>query len=328
MMAQPPVRFPQVIDNTIIKEWRLCHHRAFRRHFQGLTTKIGKSVHLHFGGCFAEALRATRVAYYRDEMPAASAVNTGVKAALAAWGDYEPAPRTKSEEVKSLPALIDALASYFEHFPLSRDTYRALDLGHGPLVERSFAVPIPGTRHPETGEPILYAGRCDMVAEIGGTSAGIWIIDEKTTSRLGEGWIEKWDLDNQPSGYTWGFRSYGIRPVGAIMRGIGIYASGIGFAESIQPRPEWKIAQWLSQLRRDIGEMCQAYRAYVTYQSYNEAADPEGAAFGRDLGDACHAFNRPCEFKPLCDTASPERWIDDYAIEFWDPLRLIEEDAP
>jgi len=317
----PTLRFPQVIDNTIREDWVLCRHRCFRRHFQGLTVEAGKSVHLHFGGCFARGLEVTRNAFWRDDATASSAVHRGILAAITEWGDYEHEPRSKSEEVKSLPALVDALASYFEHYPLGHEAVRPVVINGLPLVERSFAVPIPGSRHPDTGEPILYAGRCDLVGHV---AEGIWIVDEKTSTRLGDGWAEKWDLDGQPTGYVWGFRSYGLNPIGAIMRGVGIYTKDIGFAESIQPRSTWKVDQWLRQLQHDVHEMCQAYTSYL---SINHMPDVEGYWFGRDLSDACHAFNKPCMFKPLCDTPEPSRWFDSYVTDYWDPLTLRDGDA-
>lgn len=322
-MTEPTCRFPQVIDNTIRKDWKLCRHRAFRRHFQGLTPLAGKSIHLHFGGCFARGLEVTRKEHYGNGTSPDHSVTQGIIAALTEWGDFEFDPRTKSEEVKSPSALIDALASYFEHYPLGSEALRPVDLGHGPLVERSFAVPIPGTQHPDTWEPILYAGRCDMVGRVG---EGIWIVDEKTSTRLGDGWTEKWDLDGQPTGYVWGFRSYGIAPIGAIMRGVGIYTKDIGFAESIQPRAPWKVDQWLRQLQDDVAEMVYAYQNYPIHDAYDHN-DPEGRAFSRNLGDACHAFNKPCPYKPLCDTPEPSRWLDQYTIDFWNPLTLRDGDA-
>ena len=237
---------------------------------------------------------------------------------LSPGGDYETPHVPPPASNKSLSGLLDALFSYFVEYPLATDRIRPLDIGHGPMAETSFAVPIPGCFHPISGQPLIYAGRFDMVGTIG---SAVWVIDEKTSSQLGDRWRDKWALDAQPTSYCWGLRQYGLSPVGAIIRGVGILSRDITFAESIQPRSPWQIDQWLTQLVADVERMIECWDVYNYLQGKREGNDREGRAFARALDkDICHAYGHPCAFVSLCTSSTPDAWLDDYNVEFWDPL--------
>ncbi len=319
----PEAIFPAVIDNTIRSDFKACEHQWFRRHCQGLTPKGSLNIHLHFGGCFARGLEVTRKAYYAEGKSSEAALLLGARAAIAAWGDYEMPDVSPPAAYKTLPGLLDALFSYFVEFPLATDRIRPLDIGHGPMVETSFAVPIPGCSHPTSGAPIIYSGRFDMVGTIG---SAIWVDDEKTTSQLGDRWRDKWTLDAQATGYCWGLRQYGLNPVGAIIRGIGILSQNITFAESIQPRAPWQIQQWLDQLVADVDRMLNLWEDYTCGTNGHLFGVPDREAiFPRALDkDICHAYGHPCAFVPLCTSNTPDAWLDDYDVKFWDPLATKE----
>jgi hypothetical protein len=314
MSAQPAV-FPSVIDNSMREYWVACRHKWFRRHCQGLAPRSTSNVHLHFGKCFAAGLHTTRVCYYGGSTAQDSLLH-GSRRILSEWGDYEMPDLPPPASNKTLSACLDALLSYFIEYPLESDRVRALDIGHGTMAETSFAVPIPGCYHPVTGEPLIYAGRFDMVGTIG---SAVWVVDEKTTTQLGDRWANSWRLRGQPTGYCWGLRQYGLQPIGAIIRGVGILQSRITFAESIQPRAPWQIDQWLRQLQHDVQEMVECWYEYTANPNGLDVGDREGKAFPRNLDHACSDFGG-CPYLSLCDTADPEPWLDDYRIEFWDPL--------
>lgn len=313
-MTGPVASFPTVVDNTMRTDFVICVHRWFRRYCQGLRHAGISSIHPHFGQCYARGLETSRRAYALGAS-SEQALLRGCTALIREWGDVWPTHEVEalpaSASRKTLPACIDAHASYFIEYPLETDRIRILDVGSGPLVEVSFAVPIPGTRHPVTGEPIIYAGRVDMVGNIGWP---VWVLDDKSASQLGESWAAQWNLDSQPTGYCWGLRQYGIKPIGAIIRGAGILSRNITFAESIQPRSPWQIEQWLRQLCDDIQRMLSYW------ERYQRALD--GEAFPRALSkSACYEFKHPCQFDPLCSSPEPDAWLSEYVVDWWDPLR-------
>jgi hypothetical protein len=291
------------------------------------------NLHLHFGGVFAHGLKITRRAFCAGASPS-SAILTGSEAILRKWGDEwsteEVEALSGAASRKTLPACLDAHFSYFVNYPLEKD---ALEILNGkefggadePMVEVSFCWPLPGTRHPITGDPIFYSGRFDCVGKIGNT---IWNNDEKTASALGERWQEQWVLDSQQTGYVWGLRQYGIPVCGAIIRGIGILSRDITFAPPIfLTIPPWRVEQWLRQVRRNVSDMCSMWHRYTDSLACDGAVGfPKEDIWDRALSkSACHQFNKPCAMLPLCSSPEPERWLSEYTVDRWDPLKSEEE---
>jgi hypothetical protein len=184
-------------------------------------------------------------------------------------------------------------------------------LGEGePCVEMSFALPIPARRHPVTAEPLLYAGRFDM---LGVYRNSVYIVDEKTTLALGPTWRSQWTLRGQLSGYCFGARSFGVEAAGCIIRGIGILQQDIRFEEAIVTRPPWHVDRWLAQLCRDVDRMLAAWERQQKYP------DAPHEAWDQAFDSACSAYGG-CGYVDLCDTPEPERWYDDFEIKPWHPL--------
>jgi hypothetical protein len=209
---------------------------------------------------------------------------------------------------------LDAIASYAERWPLADDRiqpYRAPD--GTPLIEHSFAIPIEGTQHPTTGNPIVYAGRFDMV----GCLDGIYAVpvDEKTSSQLGTSWRNNWRMRGQLTGYVYALQWYGLASSDAIVRGIGILKGDITFDEVPEARPQWQVEAWLRQLRNDINAATAAWKLSMSYPEPREA-------WSQALDTACSNYGG-CPMLDLCDSANPERWVDEYEISQWDPLADI-----
>lgn len=306
--------FPPVLDATMRSAFLLCPHSFFRRHCQGLTHGE-PSIHLHFGACLARGLEVTRRRYC-DGTSQSNAVLEGAEAILAAWGNFEFEPTTRTEQNKSLENCLLALSSYFREWPLDTDAVRIHRMPNGdPCVEFSGALPIPGCFHPETGEPLLYAGRFDM---IGDYQASVWGLDDKTTSQLGANWRSQWTLRGQFTGYTWIAQEHGMPLSGFLVRGTQILTDTCKFEMAITPRPKWAVERWLAQLQEDVQRMVYYWHLYGS-GGYNRDQDRE-SAFPRLLDSGCFSYMRPCEFTPLCSSEHPERWESEYVVRHWNPL--------
>jgi PD-(D/E)XK nuclease superfamily len=305
----PP--FPEVWDSSMRSAFVSCARQWYYGYLLGLR-KSAVSIHLHAGGAIAHGLEAARKAFYVQHRSAAQAVAVGLNALILFWGDFALSDEMLKSRagVKDLPGCIDALYSYFEEFPLGQDQIEPLFVGGEALIEKSFALPVPGTAHPITGQPIVYAGRFDMVGEHGGA---IYIVDEKTTLSLGSSWQSNWPLRGQLTGYVWGARSFGIDPIGVVIRGIGFLKQSIQFQQVILTRPEWLIDRWLAQLARDIN------RAAAMWAGGILTPDPE-AAFDQAFDSACSGFGG-CGYLGLCDVKDPKPWYENYMISHWDPLQ-------
>ena len=310
-MTPTPI-FPHVIDSSMRSSFKACMRQGYYGHILGLH-KEAKSIDLHFGGCMASGLEAARKAFWRDGLGAEQAVCTGVERVLVAWGDF---PMPMKPTTKTLDACIDALVSYFERYPLGADAIEPVMVEGEPAFEMSFALPIPSCFHPIDGEPILYAGRFDM---LGRFHNAIMVVDEKTSSRLGDQWLSSWNLRGQLTGYCWGARSFGVDVAGCIIRGIGILKGDITFMEAIVSRPQWHIDMWLHQLQRDVESMKRAWHGMTLFP------DEPYKTWDQSLDSACTAYGVGCGFCDLCDTPDPTRYYDDFVVSRWNPLTREDE---
>lgn len=332
--------FPEVVDNTMIAEWRLCPHRFFRRHIQGLRPAVmgepGEplapppiSIHLHFGGALARGIEIVRWAWY-DTHDEDAALARGAAALVARWDSAPvPPPRSRSEEIKTLSACLMALAGYFREWPLDDPMQEVWDGGGKPWVEFSGAAPIAGTRHPVTSNPIVYSGRFDAVISRFGVLYGL---DDKSTGSAvhSEQWRSQWRLRSQFTGYCWLAGEYGYKMNHFLVHGIQVLKTMCNYAEALTERPGYMIRQWHAQLVEDVNTMLFQYQNLghaIDAQDLLGAAGPGTApAFRRDLSDSCHAFGRACDYlEDLCAQPNPEEWVDKrYVVARWNPLERTE----
>jgi hypothetical protein len=280
-------------------EFVLCPLRFYRRFILKLVPKGAVSIDLHAGQAFAKGLEIARKSYYDLNAPTELALEAGIYSLIDAWGDFNESP----DENKSLPNMLGALVSYIDTYPFDTDPLVPLRTPLGSMTEFSFSIPIDEVRHPQTGEPLIYFGRADMIGELG-KDGPKFVVDEKTTSRLGSTWASQWEMRGQMSGYTWAARRMGYPVEGALIRGISILKNGYGHVEALTYRPQWEVDRWYNQLIRDIKRMIACWQEDVW-----DAA----------LDTACSMF-KPCPYMPLCDVENPDEWLGDYETRVWNPL--------
>lgn len=298
-MQRPP--FPSVIDSTIISAFRSCPQRAFRMYLEDWKPSA-QSVHLVAGGAFAAGLEAAREAFYVRGEPSETAQAIGIAALWRKYGTFEE----PEDSPKGPLRMAGALEYYFTEYPLGTDgaTPHVFGARHG--IEFSFAEPL-DICHPVTGDPLLYAGRADMVCDSFG---GLFIYDEKTTSRLGATWLQQWEHRSQFTAYCWGLRGHGFRPTGVVVRGVSILKDSYGTAQAITYRSGWEVDRWLAQVHRDLKRMIACWEE--GYWDYN-------------LDHACTEYSTGCPLQRICKSPDPETWLQTYFHKrHWDPLLRVE----
>ncbi len=240
---RPP--FPKVIDSTIIASFRSCPRKmqlAYLDHYKPKSL----SIHLHAGGAYAAGLEAARRAFYLDNQPEQTAIALGLKALIEFYGDFE----CPEDSAKSLSRMMGAFEYYFEQYPMAKDHAIPVSLPGGSRgIEFSFAEPIDFT-NPETGDPVLYVGRMDMVCDYAG---GVFGEDDKTTSRLGASWPKQWDLRSQFTGYCVTPETEVLTPQGWVC--IAKLAQGI-------PVASWSAGKIRFEIPNDYIEM--DFKGYLT----------------------------------------------------------------
>lgn len=291
---RPP--FPETIDSTILGTFRSCPQKMFRQYMEHWKP-AQESVHLVAGGAFAAGVEYARRAFYVEGKGAELAEAVGLKALISKYGAFE----CPAESAKSLERMCGALAFYFDQYPLGNDGANPIDRAGVRGIEFSFAEPLP-VMHPVTGNPILYTGRADMIADFAG---GKYAYDEKTTSSLGPSWSKQWDMRSQFTGYCWASRESGLPLQGVIVRGISILKTKYDTQQAITYRPDWFIDRWLDQTIKDLHRMIECW---------------ESGVWDYDLDHACAEYSG-CPFQRVCLAKDPQPWLEGYFVKRkWDPL--------
>jgi len=297
-MSDNTPRFPAVLDATLLSSMR-CPRKFYLAHVCRYTpAHESKSIHLVAGGAYAKGLEIARLAYMRGESPD-RCLELGTEALMKEYGDTE----CPEGESKTLDRMIGALEYYFSEYPLDDDPARISIIAGVPAVEWRFALPLPFT-HPDTGEPLLYTGRTDMICDFAG---GRYAEDDKTTKQLGSRWSAQWELRSQFLGYAWAGRELGLGLQGALIRGVSILKTKYETAQAIVNTPDWKIDEWIGHRDHLIQNALDFYKS-----GYWEPA----------LDDACNEYGG-CTFKSVCGIPPDRRvhWLNtNYEESTWNPL--------
>jgi len=290
--------FPHAIDSTMLSTFRSCPQKMFRQYVEHWKPQT-ESVHLIAGGAFASGIEAARRAFYEQGVTASDAEVAGAEALIKHYGDFDCPP----DSAKSLERMLGALEFYFEAYPLGQDGASPIQLAGGRNgVEFSFAEPLP-VSHPVTGDPILYTGRADMIADF---ADGVYIFDEKTTSSLGPSWGKQWEMRSQFTGYTWAAtQGLGLKIAGTIVRGVSILKTKYDTQQVHTHRTPYEINRWLEQTIADIERMKRCW---------------ESGWWDYALDHACAEYGG-CSLTTICKSDSPDDWLPMYFHKrVWDPL--------
>ena len=311
--------FPLVWNESLRSAFVSCPRAAYWEFIEHWKSPF-PNVHLHAGKAWASALETARLAFYSDGKTPHEAQALGLRTLILEYGDFT-APERGSGAAKSLDRLIEAFAYYFTAFPLESDPAQPHIGPDGkPMVEFNFALPIhpepdskngPALLHPETGDPILFAGRADMVARFAGA---LTIYDDKTTSALGGQWAQQWNRRSQFTAYTWAAHQYGIPVTQVLVRGIAILKTSINHAQAIPARTPHHIEEWHTQVIRDIRRAIDCWK--TGYWDVN-------------LSDSCSSFGG-CMFQQPCMSNNPEPWLagGNFQRRIFDPITRTEAIIP
>lgn len=293
--------FPEVLDATILTSFLSCQRHTYFSHF--LNHSVAEpSIDLHAGASFAAAVEAGRKAFYKHGNP--DYRDIALEQLWISFGNVFENVRKK--DIKSLSF---ALIEYFAEWPLEKSTlFPANELS----IEHTFAIPL-HQKHPETGHPLIYAGRYDWLAH--DENGLLWIMDEKTTTSIGEKWADQWRLRFQFLGYLWAAHSMGLEPVGVIVRGIGLLKTKTTLVEVRLTFPRHLIGEWVSLRNRIIYSMIDSYKETMqSGENYN--------AFLPNFSSACTSYGG-CPFMEVCLTEPSRREAklkSSFSSRKWNPL--------
>jgi len=295
-LAMP--RFPEVLDSSMLAAFKSCPQLFRKVYIENWKSKEGANVHLTAGGAFAAGLEVARKSFFVEKKPAEESAALGMGALIQRYGSFE----CPADSAKSLERTMGAYSFYLDNYPLNENAGFPIVLpGGARAIEVSFAHPLP-ISHPETGLPLMYCGRGDMICSYAG---GVYGEDDKTTSRLGPTWSQQWDLRSQFIGYTWGFRQSGISLNGFLVRGVSILKTKFETQEAICNFSEFEVDRWYRELIEWLTDMVTCFK--TNRWRYN-------------LDHACTEFGG-CGFKTVCKAQDESPWLEQYfERRHWDPV--------
>ena len=301
--------FPSVIDSTIVAAFTACPLKAYREYFLRLGSPT-PSIHLHAGGAVARAIEVTRRCRWEEELSFEDSLERAFVAFTEFWGDVET-PDFGTGANKTFERCWQAVEYYFEQYPIDTDPIRPYIFPDGKTgIEFTFSIPLPIT-NPDTGDPIIYAGRADLLGYYRDASA---IIDEKTTTSLGATWPDQWKLRGQFFGYIWAARQSGIHATTGLVRGIAILKTKFNHMQVPLIYKDFMIDRWYQSMITKVNHMTELYK----YTKEHPEVPPE-TIWTMSFGSACSEYSG-CMFRDLCTSPKPTRWYSDYAIRQWNPL--------
>lgn len=288
--------FPPAIDSTMTGAFRSCPRKmelAYVNHWKPNT----ESVHLVAGGAFAAGIEHARKAFFELGASREDAALAGYAELTRRYGDFECPP----DSAKSYERTLGALEFYLDQYPLGGDGLTPYEFAGRKAIEFSFAIPL-NILHPVTGEPLLYTGRADLIANYAG---GVYAVDEKTTSSLGSSWARQWELRSQFTGYQYAARAQGIPVQGTIVRGISILKTKYDTIQHLTNRTQYELDRWWQQLHFDVLRMIDCWKR--GYWDFN-------------LDHACAEYGG-CGFREICKSEHPDALLPMYfAKKVWDPV--------
>lgn len=285
--------FPAVVDSSMLAERRVCPQSAEYKYIWKLIPPT-LSPHLHAGKTLAGALHTARETF-QQTASASAAELAGYYSLLTSYHGVTNVP---NHPTKNLPGLIDAYLAYVSKWPFDQDHLQIK------YAEANFAIPL-RVRHPRTRDPILYAGRIDMLAE--DTLGDTYVVDEKTTGRMDKELANKFLLRPQFIGYNYALRRhFRVKSHGTLVRIIVVNGSNIEPMEIHIPHSNEDLERWWRQVNFETAEWIQQFLRKEMPRH----------------GDACYHWGRPCDYTTPC--RAPYRSLENLAHNFvhndWSPL--------
>jgi hypothetical protein len=294
---------PRYYQLTMIDNWQLR----------------GDAIHLRWGQEFHYAIedyersRATKLTH--DD-----SVFDTVRALVGRIAGWEPAPRTKSEELKSKDNLLRTVVWYLDHY--ENDAAETVILANGkPAVELSFAFELEfgperaGNRKfvsygVEDGyvQPYLLCGHLDKVVRFSGD---LFVMDHKTTTSTPGGYFfDNFNPHNQMTVYTIASQTIMKSPIkGVIIDAVQI---AVGFSRPVRGityRTNDQLEEWLGDTQRWL----RAAEGYAEEDFW-------------PMNDTACGMYGGCRFREVCSKSPSvrQKWLESNFTqenERWNPLK-------
>lgn len=249
-----------ILDHSALHVWRQCKRKFYWTYVQELAQARSDAMER---GSFAHRLLYE---YYRTK---------DVQGALAS-GSYERPPGMMPGEEQKYVELEqftrELVRGYVKELvPQDHFEVKALEL---PLAYHIF-----GSNY--------YVGVLDQMIEV--KSVGELVHEFKTSAQIPEGWVTKFQIDQQSTGYVFLGRKNGFNPKGAMLSLLRA-TKYPDYVRDTVLTPDWLLEEFEAELHYEMGKIEEAL---------NESEGGYPAVFTKST-DACYAYNQKCPFHKMC----------------------------
>lgn len=277
-------------DNTKMRSFQTCRYKYFLRHLKGYVPESNSNA-LRFGSAIHEALS---IWYETGDLDKA----------LKAFSDYED---DVNDEKRTASRGIDIMNEYVQVYSEEPFDIIANEVPFETLIL-------------ETADTKYYLiGKIDLIVD---WSSGIYGLDHKTTSQLGDYYFERYKLSRQMMGYTLALKNmYGNSSVsGMLINAIAVYKNRFKFERQPVTYMSHKLSWYESSIKRLMARM-KAFDDRV-----KDLSPTEGKRRIVPNWDSCQNYGR-CPYQSICQSKRPDYEADrNYEIDFWDPREELTKD--
>lgn len=314
----PGTQIQYAWDSTSLESLKRCARLYQYVMIEGWQPK-GEAIHLRFGIEYHQALHDYET-YKALDLNHDECVHTTVKDLLIRMKDWDPNPRTASEEKKSKKNLLRTVVWYLDKF--ENDPAKTVIFENGrPAIEVSFRFeldwgpgPFNGNFSNELGEvtsqPYLLSGHLDRIVDFQGA---LFVMDRKTSVyALTSYYFDQYHPHNQMSLYSLAGKVVLESPVkGVIIDAAHIAEDYSEFGRGVTYRTPDQIDEWLQDLHYWLGE-AEKYATQGYWPMNDTACDKYGG----------------CKFKSICQKspAARETFLRSEFVQLpqeerWNPLK-------
>lgn len=301
-------------DNSTFTTWQACFVKGL--FFTGLKrVSAAQQAPLRFGSAVHEGI-AHRLSGHTDEEAYQRALEVAQENDLDGCLDSRRNRKT----------LVSLLSSYFMHCDINNCWITPVVVNGKPVVEQGFLFPLgtiklDGLKYfPQTEFKIVWKGKLDVLERHQGE---LWINDHKTTTVMGEKFIDDKVRSSQMLGYTWAARRL-AEVFNEPIRGVRINALAMrstGFEFKVFPIPysDVVIDAWQAETLAACGNQIRALDALL---AQNPEQDTTLVVPNREC---CVTKYGRCSYFDVCECVPRmmAQYIGDntlFADNTWDPL--------
>lgn len=321
--------FPEIISiSRDIDVYSTCNYKWFLQRCLHLY-KYTYNTDLEAGSEFASAMEIIRLAYYKQGLPEAQAVQLGVDHLLETYGATH-AMQEYPDDLKTPERMADVLRTMFQEHSMEYASIVPFEMENGELsVEQELEVELP-FKHPETGKPLILRGILDLLGRRD-SDAIVFGADEKTCKSVNKDAILQLDLlrtQSQFVCYT-NLVNKNKAKIGDVdlthfrinkCKVKKTYASGESVVEAYEFVIDvWFQETWWNNMLYLVQDMLEKYEKFkyiqgqiartdrpIEVQQFSNESLKKETTFPRAYGHGCTLFFRPCPFTYHCTSGNAQ----------------------